>query len=130
MPVDPVPGWHPAAGKQSVCVNPASIDGGDGRFSRAFLTLGPLRRMLRGVDGIDTPYVAVPDFYSGRCVTTATGFAYLEVTDAPRAGDVRVSPVDLTRKMGFAKMGMHILDMQLEQGDLIAMIARRAAALP
>ena len=128
--VDPLPGWLPPAGQESACVNPASVDGGDGRFSRAILTLGPMRRFLRGVDDVTTSYVAIPDFYAGRCVKLASGFSYLEVSAAPRPGDARESPVDLDRRMLFPRMGLHILDMQLEQGDLVAMIARRAAALP
>jgi hypothetical protein len=105
-------------------VNPASIDGGSGRFSRAYLPLGELRRFMSGVDGIDTAYIAVPDFYTGRCVTQPSGFAYLEVSAAPLVGDGRQSPVNLHRRIG--KMGLHLLDMQLTQGDLIDMISRRA----
>jgi hypothetical protein len=131
LPVDPPSRWLPSPGHVSACVNPATLDGGDGRFARAYFpAYGAVRRFLRGVDGVTTPYVALPDFYSGRCVTEPSGFAYLEVSASPRAGDPRVSPVDLHRKLGFGKMGLHLLDMQLEQGDLIAMIARRAAALP
>jgi len=131
-PVEPSSRWLPSPGRVGACVNPASVDGGDGRFARAYLPIGDLRRFMRGVDGVDTPYVALPDFYAGRCVTLPSGFSYLEVSSAPRAGDPRVSPFDLRRSrgLGFAGMGLHLLDLQLEQGDLVAMIARRAAALP
>jgi hypothetical protein len=124
------PRWVPQAGRTATCVNPASIDGGSGRFSHAYFpSSGPKRRFMHGLDGVDTAYVDLPDFYAGKCVTRADGFSYLEVSAAPRAGDSRVSVVDLDRQLGFAKMGLHILDMQIAQGDLVAMIARRSAKL-
>jgi len=123
-PVEIQERWAPSPGHVIACVNPASIDGGTGRFSRAYFPLGELRRFMRGVDGVDTPYIEIPDLYAGRCVTQPSGFSYLEVSVAPLAGDERQGPVDLHRRI-VAKMGLHLLDMQLTQGDLIDMIARR-----
>lgn len=131
-PVEVIPQWIPPAGHESVCVNPATLDGGDGRFADAFFSANGLgRRFLRGIDGVSTPYVAFPDWYAGRCVATPNGFSYLEIADSPRPGDARAAPLPLHRTfLGFRKMGLHVLDMQIPQGDLVAMIARRAAALP
>ena len=41
-----------------------------------------------------------------------------------------VTPVDLTAGALSGSMGMHVLDLQFPQGDLIEAVARRAAALP
>lgn len=124
-PVNPEGRWVAVAGRAGACVNPATIDGGTGRFSHAYFPLGGLRRFMRGVDGITTAYVDLPDFYSGKCVTDPSGFSYLAIDDTPPAGDRRVSVLDLRKPMGPAKMGLHLVDMQIEQGDLVAMIARR-----
>ncbi len=121
----PSAAWLPPPGRVEACVNPASIDGGDGRFAHAYFPArGGVRRYLRGVDGVTTDDVDFPGFYAGRCVTQPNGFAYLEVSDVPQAGDVRTSVVDL-RRASFGGMGLHLLDLQIEQGDLIAMIKRR-----
>ncbi len=37
-----------------------------------------------------------------------------------------LGPIDIHKKFGFVKMGLHVMDMQIPQGDLIAMIERRA----
>jgi Protein of unknown function (DUF3089) len=124
-PVEIIDRWSPSPGHVIACVNPAAIDGGSGRFSHAYLPLGETRRFMRGVEGVETPYIDVPDFYSGQCVTQPSGFSYLAVTEAPSAGDGRVSPVNLHRQP-LPKMGLHLLDMQLTQGDLIDMVKRRS----
>jgi len=52
------------------------------------------------------------------------------VSSAAAADDTRKSPVDLhDRRFRIGKLGLHVLDMQLTQGDLVDMVARRAAAL-
>lgn len=136
--------WAPPAGRETACVDPAGLDAldhpkdlgsSDGerhRFSRAYFAVWPeVRRYMRGVEGVTTPFVLVKDFYAGRCVRAPGGYAYLEAAASPREGDRRVSPVDLAdRRIRIGKLGLHVLDMQLVQGDLIDMIARRVSALP
>jgi hypothetical protein len=120
--VDPEALWMPAPGHETACVNPATLDGGTGRLSRAFFpAMGELRRSMRGLEGIETPYVELRDHYSARCVTQPSGFSYLAI------GEVSRGPVDLHKHV--LKMGLHVLDMQLAQGDLVDMIARRVALL-
>ena len=43
------------------------------------------------------------------------------------ADDARVSPIDLSSFWLRGRMGLHLLDLQFAQGDLIDMVARRAA---
>ncbi len=121
-PVDVQPIWMPAPGHTTACVNPATIDGGTGRLSRAFYpVMGDLRRYMKGLEGVETPYVELLDHYTARCVTMPSGFSYLAI------GEVSPGPVDIHKHL--LKMGLHILDMQLAEGDLVDMIARRAAKL-
>jgi hypothetical protein len=88
-----------------------------------------LRRFMHGVADVTTPFVLVRDFYGARCVRGPAGDAWLEVS-APQATDTRTSPVDLhDRRFRIGNLGLHVLDMQLAQGDLVDMVARRAAAL-
>ncbi len=119
-------------GREPVCVSPPDLEAGaPRRFSRTFFLLtDEVRMQLRGVDGIATPYVLLRDFYEGHCVAGAEGFRYLAVSAAPGPGDVRVSPVDLTNRWLHTPLGTHVLDVQLAEGDLVDMVARRAAALP
>lgn len=128
--------WRPAPGRETVCIDPSAIDAGSPveerhRFTRAYFAVWPeLRRFMRGIDGVTTPFVLLKDFYAGRCVRAGGGYAYLEVAPSPQKGDSRVSPVDLAdRRIRIGNLGLHVLDMQLLQGDLIDMVARRAAAL-
>lgn len=116
-PVEVEPRWQKGA-----CVNPATIDGGTGRFSRSFFPImGDVRRFMRNIDGIETPYVELHDHYAGRCATTPSGFAYLGVTESSPG------PFDMHKR--FFKMGLHLVDMQIPEGDLADMISRRAAKL-
>ena len=57
------------------------------------------------------------------------GYRYLAVSEAPAPGDARESPFDLSQLALDTGMGTHILDLQFPQGDLIDMVARRAAKL-
>jgi hypothetical protein len=121
-PIEVAPRWMPSPGHTTACVDPASIDGGTGRFSRSFFPImGDVRRFMRNIDGIETPYIELRDHYAGRCVTMPSGFSYLGVTESSPG------PFDMHKR--FFKMGLHLADMQLTEGDLVDMIQRRAAKL-
>jgi hypothetical protein len=122
----------PTPGMTSVCVNPASVGNDELRpFSAAYFpTNGGGRGLLRGIQGVTTPFVVYRDYYAGKCVDGPGGYRYLAVSEAPGAGDTRESPFDLKQFALDTGLGTHILDMQFPQGDLIEMVARRAAALP
>jgi len=124
--------WAPKPGNETVCVNPASVDRNERRLlSRAYLPAdGRGRRALRGVDDVATPFVVYPNLYAARCAEAPGGYRYLAVSEARGAGDVRESPIDLASFALNTAMGLHVLDLQLPQGELIDLVARRAAALP
>jgi hypothetical protein len=114
----------PKPGFETVCVNPAALDGGptDRRFSRAYFPgEGPFKKMAH------TPFVLMRDFYAGRCINGTSGFRFLGVAAEPLPGDVRKNPLDFDSFWLTSAMGLHILDMQFAQGDLIDLVARKAA---
>lgn len=128
QPVDP--GTEiPPAGRETMCVDPASLDSGAPRpFARSCLPVGDrFASRLRGVEGVVTPFAMLRSFYEGRCVTRDDGFRYLAVDARPPPGDARVNPIDFTNRWLRTKLGLHILDFQLAQGDLIDLVARRAS---
>ena len=96
----------------------------------AYFALWPeLRRYMHGVSEVKTPFVVLRDFYAGRCVRGPGGYGYLEASLEPEGtNDKRVSVVDLhDKRLRAYKLGLHLLDMQLTQGDLVEMVKRRAA---
>lgn len=126
---DPSPGRaRPSAGHESVCVDPvALLRGAPGVFSRSFLPT--LKGTFSGIDDVETPFVMLRDFYSGRCVDGENGFRYMGVAATPREGDTRKSPVDLGALLFKSQVGLHLLDFQFAQGDLIELVRERSAKL-
>jgi hypothetical protein len=128
------PGFStPSPGHTSVCVSPAGVDTTEKRaFSRTYLPAPKAGswRMFSGIEGVTTPFVLYRDFYAGQCVDGPSGYRYLAVSEARAPGDVRESPFDLGHFLLGGQLGTHILDFQFPQGDLIDMVARRAATLP
>jgi Protein of unknown function (DUF3089) len=128
---DPGPS-APAPGMTTACVNPADREGAGGGERRPFswTVLPADRRLLRGVEGVTTPYVIYRDYYAGRCVDGPRGYRYLAVSEVQAPGDRRESPFDLSQMLLDGAMGTHILDFQFPQGDLVDLVARRAAKIP
>jgi hypothetical protein len=122
--------YTPAPGNETVCVNPAELrKPGPRPLSRAFIPVGSgLRSQLRGVDDVVTPFVLLRDFYDAHCVDGDSGFRYLVVAPAAPTEDKRVSPVDFADKRLHGMLGLHILDFQFTQGDLVDLVAQRAAS--
>ena len=125
--------WAPPAGRETVCVDPAAVDRGVAQtdvlpLSRAYFALRPeVRRFMHGTADVKTPFVLLRDFYAARCVRGPAAFAYLEAAPVPSGADARENPVDFRdKRFRIGKLGLHVLDLQLAQGDLIDMIARRA----
>ena len=79
-----------------------------------------------------TPFIVLRDFYSAWCVDRPDGFSYLAVTPDPAEGDTRKSPIDLDgarwhQQFARIQLGLHILDYQFTQDDLVSLVARKAA---
>jgi hypothetical protein len=122
------PAYEPRPGNEIACVNPAH-DGEPGahRFSRTLFPIAKLTRSwLTGVDGIETPFVLLRDFYTGECIDGPDGYRYLGVAAAPEPGDTRKSPLDLENSRFTGKMGLHVVDFQFAMGDLVDLVKRKA----
>ena len=117
----------PAPGHETICVNPAELAHGTSRFQMAVFPTSTRRGRARNMDGITTPYVALPDFYRGRCVDGKDGYRFLEIAADPAPGDVRKNPIDFSAGHLSGSLGLHVLDFQFAQGDLAALIAARSA---
>jgi hypothetical protein len=130
-------GKPPAPDKQIACTNPAALSGGAAALKAVF----PRQSAAFDLTGRDlkwsgketqpaTPFVSLPDLYSGQC-KTLNGAHVLAVTLRPATvggriadpgGDVKFGPVVA------ADWGLHLIDMQLVQDDLIALVGSQAAA--
>jgi hypothetical protein len=116
----------PKPGNEIACVNPAAQDGGPSvrRFAGAYFPsdAAPFRKLVH------TPFVVLPDFYAGRCINGSNGFRFLGISIAPRRGDARKNLIDFgSFWLDSPAMGLHILDMQFPQQDLIDLIKKKAS---
>jgi hypothetical protein len=125
------PAFAPQPGNEIACVNPAAIGGtGLHRFSRSFFPLTvDSRPWLHGVEGVETPFLMLRDFYTGECTEGPEGYRYLGVATTKQAGDQRTSAVDLAEDRFNGALGLHVVDFQFAMGDLIDQVARRAKKL-
>lgn len=109
--------WAPHPGNETVCVDPASLDGAGGHLSRAvFPTVDVWGGRVRGLEDITTPYAARVGFYAAGCTRGDHGYAYLGVD---------FDDAHFERAYAHTKLGLHVLDLQLPQGDLVALVQRR-----
>jgi len=123
---NPWPG-APPKGMREACVNPAAPgDEGPHLLSGAvYPTRSRFRDGMPGSAIASTPFVAVPDFYTAQCVDGRDGFRYLAVDEARTPGDARPSPVSFDWYGWKTRLGLHVLDFQLAQEDLIRAVRRR-----
>jgi hypothetical protein len=120
----------PPRGRRTACVNPADVAGNERRFlsGAAFPTRSRWHLETRGSGAIQTPFVVFPSLYAAQCVEGRDGFRYLAVAAARGPGDLRPDPVDFDAPIFRTKLGLHILDFQLAQDDLVELVARCASA--
>ena len=121
----------PASGLEDACVSPATLLHNDGdRFSAAYFPLGSGIGSTLGkrYAGIDTPFLVLRDFYAGRCKRDGSGHQILAVTRDPAPGDVREDGLAIDSVRWRGPLGLHILDVQFAEGDLVQIIGRKSAA--
>jgi hypothetical protein len=126
----------PRDGRSTACVNPAALGQPTTKARLAgavFPTRSRFRDVMPGSDWAKTPFIELRDYYSAWCVERPDGFRYLTVAAEPDAGDTRKGPIDLKRRQwrelvaGY-QLGLHVLDYQFAQEDLIKLVERKAAA--
>lgn len=122
-------------GDMVACVNPANLASGTTETpSRAaiFATTAtdPLINPPLALTPLPpTPFVIYRDYYALACASNANLHDYLESRARPATGDMRVDPI---RYGDFifspSLLGMHVLDVELALGDLMNVVATKAAA--
>lgn len=119
-------------GMDNACTNPGAIAGGEGDLDTYFPTvLNNPAFMVGSNPGITTYFARFRNFYRGECVPDDTGHSYLEIRIRPQVGDQRTNPVNLDHiVLSPAQLGTHILDYAFPLGDLKALVASKAAAMP
>jgi hypothetical protein len=116
------------ANAQVLCVNPAALAGGAAVVHPYFpthLELGVLGGALPkdAVASVPKPWVSYPGLFKAECKTT-DGATYLQITDQRAPGDTRPHLID---SLG-AGWGLHLVDVNIDQGDLVRLVARQAKA--
>ncbi len=126
-----VPGrTAPPAGRVTACVSPADVAGtAPHELARSIFHLTPeAAKHLHGIDDVRTPFVAFTGYYRASCADGPAGFRTLSVDVKGQPGDARPPPIDFERDLPknglLATLGLHLLDLQLPQGDLIELIRR------
>jgi len=135
-PADSRFGKGDRSGTEAGCTNPAALGGGSAVTRDYLVTAGSL---LGGTDAprwtsdgkpVTTPFVRVPGLLSAECVRKG-GFNYLAVTTHADAADPRIDDIGGDVRVGptvLASWGLHLIDMNVAQGDLIALAEKQAKA--
>lgn len=125
-------------GLEAACVNPAALGGGSGALD-AYLASGAEK--IVAADGpqprpwtnplteIKTPFVKVPGLLTAECQRQGK-FTYLSIAPHPDAAGKRTGDVDgdvvILGKVQ-ADWGLHLIDMNLAMGNLIADVKAETA---
>jgi hypothetical protein len=123
----PARSWSPIPpGRVTACVNPADVTS---NTRRALLqAVFPTREKYGGPNPgpifTDAPFLLVDGAYAAQCVEGVDGFRYLQVQATG------LTPLPLTNPVWRGALGLHALDMQLSQGDIVEIVRRRLATPP
>lgn len=124
-------------GMKAACVNPAELSGGNGVLSPLlpagsilFDELAPPAPWTADRAPVETPFVSLPGLLSAQCVNRG-GFNYLAVTVHGDPADGRTDTINGDIVIAGAvrpEWGLHLFDMHLAMGDLVAIVGRQSAA--
>ncbi len=128
-------------GHRAGCVNPAALLAGKGAGDEAVLHSYLSSKGFGAVSGqppkpfakdltVSTPFVALPGLISARCVSEGD-FTYLSVKVNGDPADPRTDEITGDVVVGGAILkdwGLHLIDVNLEMGDLVALVDRQAKA--
>nr|WP_295111910.1 DUF3089 domain-containing protein [uncultured Caulobacter sp.] len=127
-------------GRRAGCVNPAALLAGKASTDEAtlhaylgtkpFLSSLPPKPFAKDVT-VTTPFVSMPGLLSAKCVSEGD-FSYLAVKVNADPADPRTDEITgdiVVPGMGVLKdWGLHLIDVNLEMGDLVALADRQAKA--
>lgn len=112
-------------GQRALCVNPVELVGDDGLADAVVPTKPSLVGAVAGFEDITTPFVSLPGALSATCTVTGL-YSYLAVEPAD-PDDPRPLAGLVEQRLG-PTWGLHLLDANLAQDDLIEVVARQAEA--
>jgi hypothetical protein len=110
---------QPTAGMMVLCVNPANLAPGGSGLLQPYLPSG----VATPTDGTVTPWLTQPGLYSGQC-KYQNGTSWLQVTAPVTRGDPRPT---VTPTLG-ASWGLHVEDINLYLGNLVALVRQESSA--
>lgn len=116
-------GRSASPGQRSLCVDPTDLAGGNGRADTVLPTNRSLLGGVQGLARITTPYASLPGALVAAC-TEANGYTFLGYKPAGGT-DRRPVAALLNEQLGPA-WGLHLLDANLAQDDLISVVRREA----
>jgi hypothetical protein len=137
----PAPGglFGAASGDNMVaaCTNPASLGGGDGALHaylsahvREWMNVAQPGAWLKAGKPVTTPFVSLPGMLTSECATS-NGLNYLAVTVVRSEADARTGDIHgevVVSGQVRREWGLHILDMNLAQGNLIEIFRQQSKA--
>lgn len=123
-------------GMVAACTNPAALGGGKAMTHNYMgaqgsgTSSGQMPTWTKDGASVSTPFVSAPGLLSAECVSSP-GFHYLAVTVNADPNDPRTDTIvgDVVQNGVVAKdWGLHLIDVNVVQGDLIDLAAKQAAA--
>lgn len=125
-------------GLRHACTNPTDLNGGEGELDGYLLSVWrdpageptPQDPWVRGGQVIQTSWVKVPGLLTARCMEGANG-AYLAITTHADPTDPRVDRVKGDVDPGGViqrEWGLHMIDLEVAQGNLIALVKAQSEA--
>ena len=125
-----------AVGQMTACVSPAALVNGGTELDAYLPSVNAFTGIGSGAPDwagqgtkIATPFVRLPGLIHGQCVTS-NGDAYLSIRLEPGKGPrTKTIPGDiLIGKTVLKSWGLHLIDVNLTEGDLIALAGRQSQA--
>lgn len=122
-----------------ICANPASLGGGAASLTPTFGLEPPPTAVIGDpavqpfadpgrTSEITTPFVTYPDMLEGECVYDGE-YSYLSVAVNSNPADVRTHDIYIDQNLELmgGDWGLHVIDMNVAQDDIISLIEQQAA---